>query len=267
MFSNSYIEESKIDEFKALLNSNELEEVYQKFLEGNSQFIPREFVQNHGIHCDVVFRKLKLAENYVTDFLYLSKSSADWNIVFIELEKPSTPYFEKNSDNFHKEFMTGLNQIDRWRAWIDTTGNLEHMVNETLDPMLNPIGMKSNKKFIKYILVTGRRSEFESDTRKRSLITAKEQKEDFKILSYDSLIEGARHNRPLYVSARFNSHIKILTNDFITENAFVWINPERIEISKQLYDNALAQRDRWRFIGTSLGTKKLDSTLARVKVS
>ena len=51
------------------------ERVYQLFIEANTELVPREFVQNHGIHFDLVFRQFGLASDYVCDFAYLSKSS------------------------------------------------------------------------------------------------------------------------------------------------------------------------------------------------
>jgi hypothetical protein len=56
------------DDFLSLLG----EQVYQKYLEQNTRFIPREFVQNHGIHFDLILRKLAFGADYVSDFFYMS---------------------------------------------------------------------------------------------------------------------------------------------------------------------------------------------------
>ena len=111
------------DQFENLINQNHPEEIYQKAIENNTRLIPREFVQNHDVHFDVVLRKLSLARDYVTDFFFLAKSSADWNCVLIEIEKPSSKYFKDGSLDFHDDFMKGLNQISRWRAWFDNQDN------------------------------------------------------------------------------------------------------------------------------------------------
>lgn len=111
------------DEYKILLEEFKSEQDLQKFLEINTQFIPREFVQNHGIDKKLVFRKLKLADNYITGFFYLSKSSDDWNCVFIELEKPNCRFFKGKSNDFHNDFLKGLNQIDKWRSWFSNLDN------------------------------------------------------------------------------------------------------------------------------------------------
>ncbi len=81
------------ESFINLIDKQCNEQVYQKFIEDNTALVPREFIQNHGVLYDLVFRKLSLANDYTTDFFYMSKSSADWNCVLIEIEKPQSRYF------------------------------------------------------------------------------------------------------------------------------------------------------------------------------
>jgi hypothetical protein len=259
--------ESHLEEFRALLDGGHNEQVYQKALERNPRLIPQEFVQNHGVHMSMMLRKLRLADNYTSDFLYLSKSSADWNIVFIELEKPSTPYFRSGSDELHPEFLAGINQIDRWRAWARKSSNLEHMMRETLGPIWAPAAMRSNPVYPKYVLVSGRRADFAGDDRKRDLIHAKER-DDFKILSFDSLIDGYRYHQAVYLGVRLNSHIRIESDDFVEEGTFAWIEPERLEISQALHDNILEGKSRWRWM-KSLSPKvfALDDRLPRIRIT
>jgi hypothetical protein len=78
--------------FVELLDEEREKQAYQAFLEKHTPFIPREFVQNHGIGCNLVLRKLPFGADYKTDFFYFSKSTDDWNAVFIELEKPSSRF-------------------------------------------------------------------------------------------------------------------------------------------------------------------------------
>lgn len=251
--------------FNKMLAETHVEEDYQSFLEANPRFIPREFVQNHGIHCSLIFKKLRLAENYITDFFYISKSSADWNIVFIEIEKPHSQYFKNGTDDFHKDFLTGLAQMNRWRAWAGELSNIQHLLNETLEPVWQPPIMRSNPVYPKYILITGRRDEFLGDKRRLRLIQSQER-EDFKILSYDSLIEGSEYNHDAYVASRTNSHIIIHSNSFVSEAPFAAVDPRRLVISKELYDDAFANRDSWVNV-FSLNKFTLDKNLPQVTIS
>jgi hypothetical protein len=78
-----------VEEFRKLLDAEHEEQVYQSFMEQHTKLIPREFIQNHGIHFDIVLRKLAFGSDYKSDFFYLSKSSDDWNCVIIEIENPN----------------------------------------------------------------------------------------------------------------------------------------------------------------------------------
>src|ERR1700755_247110 len=83
------------DEFIALLDKEMPEQTYQTYIEQNTRLIPREFVQNHGIHFNLVLRKLAFGADYESDFVYLSKSSDDWNCILVELERPGAKFFKE----------------------------------------------------------------------------------------------------------------------------------------------------------------------------
>jgi hypothetical protein len=106
-------------EYFDLLDKELPEQDYQAYLESNTRLVPREFVQNHGIGCALVLRKLSFGPDYKSDFFYFSKSPDDWNAVFIELEKPQQRFFRKDNNEFHPDFLQALAQIDQWRAWFN----------------------------------------------------------------------------------------------------------------------------------------------------
>ena len=76
-------DKAAIESFRELIATTGKEQALQTHLEAHPRLIPQEFVQNHGLHFNLIFRKLRLAENWVTDFFYLAKSSGDWNEVFV----------------------------------------------------------------------------------------------------------------------------------------------------------------------------------------
>ena len=222
---------NKVSIYKELLETYTGEQDLQKFLEDNTEFIPREFEQNHGIHNRLVFRKLKLAENYTTDFFYLSKSSGDWNCVMIELEKPKSKFFKDGTNDFHPDFLSGLDQIDRWRAWFSNSDNKDYFTNQALSFIRQPLF--KNPCYIKYVLVIGRRSEFEASELRKSLINAKER-EDFKIISFDSLAEAVDLHYPLYLSVKKNEYFEIHSETLLSENVFEWTAPEHLRVKQTL---------------------------------
>jgi hypothetical protein len=231
-------------EFLKLLAAEESEQIYQTFLEENTRLIPREFIQNHGIHFQLVLRKLALAKDYVTDFFYLAKSSGDWNCVLIEIEKPQSRYFKVGTNELHEDFLQALDQIDRWRAWFDTGRNHDGFVNGTILPLRIPVPLRENPSFIKYVLVFGRRTEFADSDQRRSLIRAKER-DDFKIVSYDSLAEGLEVKHELYLGVRKNEHVEIRSKHFLSDMIFDWCAPEYLRINEDLRQDALKNQHGW----------------------
>lgn len=250
MFNDSvYLLDLK-SRFMGLMGEAHPEQVYQDFIEQHTQLVPREFVQNHGVHFDLVFRKLHLASDYAPDFFYMSKSSADWNLVLIEIEKPQSRYFKNNSNDIHPDFLAALEQINRWKAWFETGGNFEGFVNGTLGEIRTPMGY--NKCHIKYVLVHGRRDEFEGSNLRKSLIRARESA-DFKILSFDSLLESLHTKYPLYVCARKNEYLDILSKQFVSDQIFTYLDPSLVRINDELRADILTSRGRWQIISLQGG--------------
>ncbi len=230
--------------FAALLDQQLGEQAYQDFLEKNTCLIPREFLQNHGLHFDLVIRKMSLAKDYTPDFFYMAKSSADWHLVLVELEKPQSRYFKNDKGELHPDFLAGLDQIARWRVWFDNPANRSGFIDGTIDPIRVPASMRRNPCHIKYVLVHGRRSEFEGSDLKKGLIRARET-DDFKIVSFDSLAEALHTKDALYLGVRKNDHFEILSPTFVSEAIFSWVEPSYLRITQALKDEILSQKATW----------------------
>jgi len=235
------------EKFIALLDKQGGEQEYQEFIEKNTALVPREFIQNHGVHFDVVFRKLSLADDYTTDFFYLSKSSTDWNCILIEIEKPQSKYFKDASNKFHPDFQAALEQINCWRAWFSNRSNFDGFINGTISLLRGGPAhwMWQNPCYIKYVLVHGRRTEFERNEIRRRLISGQER-DDFHILSYDSLVESLHSKEELYLARRKNEHIEVLSNRFISEELFALIDPSYVKITDELRKSILDNKKSWR---------------------
>jgi Shedu protein SduA, C-terminal len=221
--------------FIALLDKQSLEQEYQEFIEKNTALVPREFIQNHGVHLDVVFRKLSLAADYTTDFFYLSKSSADWNCVLIEIEKPQSKYFKDDtSTDFHPDFHAAYEQINRWRAWFANESNRNGFINGTISLVRAPEHwMWQNPCYIKFVLVHGRRAEFAGNEIRRRIIKGLET-DEFHILSYDSLVESLHSKGELYVARRKNEHIEVLSEGYVSEGLLTSVDPSYLKITDEL---------------------------------
>lgn len=247
--------------FVALLDARRNEEEYQRFLEEHPHLIPREFIQNHGLHLDLIFSKLRLAADYTTDFFYLAKSSADWNCVFVEIEKPHSRFF-KNNNAFHSDFVTALSQITRWKAWLNAPGNRAHLIDYILQPVRKPL--EENHCYFKFVLVHGRREEYSGSKLRRDLIQASES-DDFKIMSYDSLLDGIRCNHDAYIAARRNEYVELQSGKYISDQALTVVDVNDLRVSRELYDDIVNSRDRW-FTFSNFREKALETIVPKLQI-
>lgn len=222
------------EQFLALLDRQEGEQVYQAFMERHTRLIPREFIQNHGLHFDLVLRKLAFGADYKSDFFYMSKSSDSWHAVFVEIEKPQSRYFRDNSNDFHPDFVAALQQIGRWRAWLSQPDNLAGLL-VALAPMHLPPVMRRNPVYPKFVLVHGRREEYHANDVRRSIVHA-EERDDFHIMSFDSLVEGLSHKHDCYIGVRHNEFIEIRGDRIVTPELFGWAEPTQFQVSAALRD-------------------------------
>lgn len=240
------------ERFISLLDQQEDEQVYQKFIEKNTALIPREFIQNHGIHMDLVFRKLLLGSDYATDFCYLSKSSDDWHIVLIEIEKPQSKYFKGASTKLHPDFHAALDQIIQWKAWFSHRANHDAFVDGILGQLRQPLQFNPCK--IKYVLVHGRRAEFAGDEIRTRIIGEHEDK-DLQIVSYDSLAEALPSKGELYLGVKKNDHIEILSERYISEELFAYLPPSYLRITGKLRSSIFANKNSWHHVSLSSSHK------------
>ena len=253
----------KQQEFLDLLTAKRPEQEYQSFLEENTEFIPREFVQNHGIRNGVVISKLKLGSEMVTDFVYLSASTISFNIVLIELEKPQSHFFKPGELEIHNDFRAGLDQIRKWRAWMDVQANVDHLTSQKLEPLISPHNRR--KVYIKYLLVFGRRSECEGNAERERLLRANQQ-DDFKIITYDSLLDHPKQEK-LYVAKRMGDHFEITSKRYIDDTVFAWVAADQLRISPELRADALACQSQWlsNTVHNGQTVKSMDKALSLVK--
>ena len=222
------------DEFLTLLDEEKVEQVYQDYIERNTRLVPREFVQNHGVHFSMVLRKVPFGADFKSDLFYLSKSSDDWNAVFVELEKPQSKFFKGSTNGFHPDFLHAIQQINQWRAWFLEEGNQRAFLNGTLQAIRLPLVMTRNPTYNKFVLVFGLRREYETNAQRRALVKGFET-DDFKIITYDSLVEGLKQKRELYIGVRLNDHIKILGDELVDDAIFGWADPTQFSVNDALH--------------------------------
>lgn len=221
--------------YLALLDKEEKEQVYQKYLEENTRLIPRDFVQNHGVSFDIVLRKPAFGADYKSDFFFLSKSTVLWHAVHIEIEKPASKYFKDSTNEFHPDFLHAQQQINDWRAWLDRSneGAFRSAVSALMVPLAtNPIEHK-------YVLVYGRRSEYDGNDIRRSKVAALVKSSGIKIQSFDSLAEGLAGKSPVNIGIRKNEYIDVIGDEFLKSEGCAWIEPTQFRLSQSAKDKLM----------------------------
>ena len=80
------------------------------------------------------------------------------------------------------------------------------------------------------VLVYGRRSEFVGNTKRRNKIAA-QQRDDLRIISFDSLVEESAPRGDLHLAARHNEFIETISERFVSEGPFAHLEPENVQTS------------------------------------
>lgn len=229
-----------IEKFKIFLdNEKNLENDIQKFLEKNTELIPLPFIENHGLHFNLVISKFKLGNEYITDFAYLTKSSIKWLLVLIEIETPHKKIFKKNKRNnryeFSSDFNSAFDQISNWRKYCKRK---KEKVLEQIKNIKKPL--EENNVDIKYVLIIGKGTEYYENQEKKDMIDDKNS-EDIKIMSYDSLINNFKCNsshgedlKKIILTPKGDNCFELKYHSNVRESAvFHYMKPEYLKISEK----------------------------------
>jgi len=215
------------EQFEALYNEKTTtEQSFQDLIEKHTTLAPRSFKQNHGVHLDILFSKSQIGNNYVSDFMFISKSSVDWNIVHIEIEDPRKKIFTKSS-GFTAEFNAALKQVEDWSGWLQRSEN-QIAYKIQIEKLLRPANMANNPINHKFILVYGRRNEINTDIKKSSISVKK--KENLDIMTFDSLFEKPKE--VLHIGKFKKNIIEIYHRKDIDKMFFSFLNPSDFSLAE-----------------------------------
>jgi hypothetical protein len=150
---------------------------------------------NHGIFSSIIFSQLRLAGLFtrVPDFVFVTKTSVQLQVVFIEIEDPAKKFFNKDN-SFTSEFNKAFQQLEDWNIWFQDASN-QQVLRNTLNLAINHHGMKTLPMKAEYVLVYGRNSEYENQQIRINRLSAKNNS-PYKVMSYDRL-------SPYYLSDTF----------------------------------------------------------------
>ena len=235
--------ENKFQLISEMLDDSSLsEQKYQDFYEKNPEYFYAPFLLNHDVHMDWIISKLPLDTSLITDFVYLTKSSAEWWICLVEFETPHKRLLNKDT-SISSDLSKGLAQIQKWKDFIGRSGQ---EVIRRLDPLMHPLN--GNKVSFKYSLVIGRSKSLDT-TQKRDAFTSLSN-HDTKVLTFDSFRSGSMSK------GRFSKSILTLSKDKFkfkygiedAQNLINWFKPEAFDLSRDNVDQMRAEElsvDQW----------------------
>lgn len=242
-----------IEKFKQLIDfpqadGTKKEQEIQNFLEDNSVLIPTPNRLNHQVNLGAIISKFPLGNRYITDYVYISKSSDRWNVVFVEIELPDKTIFTKakNQVNATSKFNEALNQVRSWQIYLN-----EHRqeIIKQLEPLLVPSSMRRNPINFCFELIYGRSSEKNSVEKNQYLNTISGQN-NIKIMTYDTLISYYENEliipKDIMSFKQGKYHYKKLVTK--PQNVFSYIGPGDLELTSVQKDILRAdgyEIDKW----------------------
>jgi hypothetical protein len=214
------------DIIQMLDDSSLSEQKYQEFYEKYPGYFYAPFLLNHDVHMDWIISKLPIDTSLTTDFVYLTKSSAEWWICLVEFETPHKRLLNKDN-SISSDLSKGLAQIQSWKDFIVRSGQ---EVIRRIDPLMHPLN--GNKVSFKYILVIGRSKSL--DTIKKRDAFSSLSNHDTRVLTFDSFRSGSLSNR------RFSKSMLTLSKDRFKfkygikdpSNLINWFKPDAFDLSK-----------------------------------
>ncbi|MFC6040128.1 Shedu anti-phage system protein SduA domain-containing protein [Paenisporosarcina macmurdoensis] len=143
-----------------------------------------------GHHDAYVFPEFQVGNSFKVDYLIIGKNSDGYHFVCVELEHPNKNITIKDG-SLGDAFRKGLSQTEDWENWLE---KYHGSLRETLEKHLNPSKQLPSEFFTNdktrwhYVVVAGKRSDFQEKTRKlkRNLLPSRKL-----LLHYENLIDSS----------------------------------------------------------------------------
>lgn len=195
--------------YEKFLRSASSEAQMQYFLETNPIFIPGLYDLHNGPKSNVVISKLRLADEYVTDFAFISENSAYCQITLVEIESPKMQIFRKSDELFTAEFSRAFQQLRDWEQWC--MQNLIHL-KEVFRRIFHRSLFKFQRVMIRCVLVAGRRTQVEQSAKRQQRWAGVNRDPSVVVMTYDRMLDHLSVNPRLLQRLRCvpQSHVSLL---------------------------------------------------------
>ena len=212
------------------LSKKKNENDVQRFIEDNTELVPREFKLNHGIYLKTVFLKVPFGIVYKSDFMLITKSTAQWRCIHIEIENPASQPFKKDGDT-SAEFSHAYDQVKSWQTWLKAPEN-----QVAFKQQIKNVLMKYNDNPIehKFVLVFGRRENVNNYDKKK--LWASFSDDNISVMTFDSLFEDEeKWDKILHLGSFKSNCISIdkVNGDFDESWFFDTLNPSDFSFKEE----------------------------------
>lgn len=210
------------------------EQVVQDFLEENTELIPILNSSNYALQLRSIISKFRLSPSFETDFVYITKNSARWDVNLVELESPDKTIFTANlkEPTFSAEFNAAVGQVRSWKVYIEE--NRAEIINR-LRPLLLPPGMRENPIRFHYQLIIGRSADKNLTMDRKRHFDAICRESGVDILTFDQLAQiyqgGVRFRKNVLRMSKTRYAFKFMSRGL--ENVLSQAGPDLIELSKE----------------------------------
>ncbi len=143
-----------------------------------------------GHHCAFLFKEFELPATYKADYLLIGLNSGGYHFVFVELENPVGNITLKDGD-FGKTIRKGIKQVNDWDNWIEADfSSLKLVFKKHLGEAhaLPSDFLELDKSRLNYIVVAGRRKDFQVTTYKLKRKLLKES--NIHLIHYDNILDN-----------------------------------------------------------------------------
>lgn len=206
LFPNNYMDivllkevdklEKQCYDFEKLLNNSSTTELkIKKFIQDNEYYhIPASIFKrfSFGHHEAILFKEFPLGTSYRVDYVLAGRGSGGWQFVYVEFENPYNAITLQTGE-WGESVRKGLNQIEDWKTYIEANYSSikAEFEKNTTKPLPKEFTSFDSSR-IHYVVVVGRRQDFDRNEKTRLLQRRIEQQKDIKIIHYDNLIDYAR---------------------------------------------------------------------------
>lgn len=177
-----------MEEYDNLLrNEGDSEKIFQDFFERNPAFLPGALeLFGHSGHYPYMHTLVSQPEiggcfTRIPDFVWLSQDSLNFCPVFIEIEKPNKKTFNQQGVA-SADFTQALGQIKQWRSILNNPINVQLFY----DYFDIPLYMRKKQFKPQYLLIYGRRGEYENNERLTAMRSELEEV-NVALMSYERL--------------------------------------------------------------------------------